>query len=249
VLPLSRLFLVVLFCSALLPGGARAAGDKALRVAVLENSPPMAFRDARGELTGFSIGIMRALCEEMRVSCEYHVTTLDEVVDATAAGTYDIAAVSLLDTPERRSRVLFAKPYFRSISLWFARPGITPGQSGVRVAVVHGSAQERYVRGRGWDSLGVRTNGELGEPLRNGTAQAAIIPMSSALNLMKKPEFRELGLLSTVMPEPELGGDASFAIAPGRPELKEQMDAALDRIKRNGTYDRVNSLFLPFRVN
>jgi ABC-type amino acid transport substrate-binding protein len=31
--------------------------------------------------------------------------------------------------------------------------------------------------------------------------------------------------------------------------LKEQIDAALDRIKRNGTYDRINSRFLPFRVN
>lgn len=249
VLPLSRLFLVVLLSCALLPGSAWAGGDKLLRVAVLENSPPMAFRDARGELTGFSIGIMRALCEEMRVSCEYHATTLEEVVDALAGGAYDVAAVSLLDTPERHAKVLFAKPYFRSISLWFARSGVTPGQPGVRVAVVHGSAQERYARAHGWDIVGVRTNGELGEPLRNGAAQAAIIPMSSALSLMKKSEFRELGLLSSVMSDPELGGDASFAITPSRPELKEQMDAALDRIKRNGTYDRVNSLFLPFRVN
>jgi len=249
VLPLSRLIPVLVMSFAILSGGALAAGDKALRVAVLENSPPMAYRDTHGELTGFSIGIMRALCEEMRASCEYHVTTLDEVVDALAAGFYDIAAVSLLETPERRVRVLFAKPYFRSISLWFARPGVLPGQSGTRVAVVHGSAQERYVLAHAWSSVGVRTNGELAEPLRAGLAQAAVVPMSSAINLMKLPEFRELGLISTVMPDPELGGDASFAIAPARPELKEQMDAALERIKRNGTYDRINSLFLPFRIN
>ncbi|MFZ2269736.1 MAG: transporter substrate-binding domain-containing protein [Azonexus sp.] len=246
---LLRRLLVFLLSSAILSGGVRAAGDKPLRIAVLENSPPMAYRDASGELTGFSIGIIRALCAEMRASCEYHVTTLDEVVDSVATGFYDIGAVSLLDTPERRAKVLFAKPYFRSLSLWFARPGVSPGQSGTRVAVVHGSAQERYVRARGWESVGVRTNGELAEPLRAGLAQAAIIPMSSAINLMKKPEFRELGLSSSVMPDPELGGDASFAIAPARPELKQQIDAALERIKRNGTYDRVNSLFLPFRIN
>jgi ABC-type amino acid transport substrate-binding protein len=252
--PLSHLLAVFVISFAILSGGVLAAGvpqagNRPLRVAVLENSPPMAYRDARGELTGFSIGIMRALCEEMRASCEYHVTTLDEVVDALAAGFYDIAAVSLLETPERRAKVLFAKPYFRSISLWFARPGVLPGQPGMRVAVVHGSAQERYVQARGWELLAVRTNGELAEPLRAGLAQAAVVPMSSAINLMKLPEFRELGLSSTVMPDPELGGDASFAIAPARPDLKEQMDAALERIKRNGTYDRVNSLFLPFRIN
>lgn len=246
---LTRLFFALLLCAMALPGVVLAAGEKILRVAVLENSPPMAYRDAKGELTGFSIGIMRALCEEMQAICEYHATTLDYIVDAVAAGEYDIAAVSLLDTPERRNKVLFAKPYFRSISLWFAKPGLQPGQSGFRIAVVHGSAQERFVRARGWDSVGVRTNGELAEPIRAGLAHAAIIPMSSALNLMKHPEFRELGLTSTVMQESELGGDACFGISPARPELKEQIDAALDRIKRNGKYDRVNSQFLPFRIN
>src|SRR6185369_515514 len=47
----------------------------------------------------------------------------------------------------------------------------------------------------------------------------------------------------------ELGGEAAFGISPRRPELKEQIDGALDRIKRNGKYDHVNSKFLPFRVN
>jgi ABC-type amino acid transport substrate-binding protein len=73
--------------------------------------------------------------------------------------------------------------------------------------------------------------------------------MATSLGLMKRPEFRQLGLVGTVMSEPELGGDASFGISPRRPELKEQIDAALDRIRRNGTYDRINSQFLPFRVN
>jgi ABC-type amino acid transport substrate-binding protein len=48
---------------------------------------------------------------------------------------------------------------------------------------------------------------------------------------------------------PELAGDLAFGISPRRPELKEEIDAALDRIKRNGTYDRINSRFLPFRVS
>ena len=157
--------------------------------------------------------------------------------------------VSLLETPERRARVIFAKPYFRSISLWFAKSGVRPGQAGVRVAVVRGSAQERFARGKGWEIVPVKTNGDLAEPLAAGIAQAAIIPMSTGLGLMNRPDFRQLGLSSTVMGEPELGGDVSFIIAPRSPELKEQMDAALDRIKRNGTYDRINSQFLPFRVN
>ncbi|RIX49197.1 MAG: amino acid ABC transporter substrate-binding protein [Rhodocyclales bacterium GT-UBC] len=240
--------LAALVLATLLAGTATGA-ERNLRVAVLDSSPGMAFRDANGELTGFTIGIIRALCEEMRVQCTLLVTTLDSVIEDTASGEFDIAGVSLLETPERRAKVIFAKPYFRSISLWFARPGVQPGAAGIRVSVVRGSAQDRFARSRGWETVGVLTNNELSEPLQAGLAQAAIIPMATALGMMKKEEFRRLGLVSSVMSEPELGGDAAFAISPRRPELKEQMDAALERIRRNGTYDRINSLFLPFRVN
>lgn len=230
-------------------GQAVAGEGMVVRVAVLENSPPMSYRDPSGELTGFSVAVIRAVCEEMRAACNYQTTTIDRVIEDLSAGLYDVAAVSLLDTPERRARVIFAKSYFRSISLWFAKPGVAPGQAGIRVAVLRGSAQERFARGRGWEIVPVRTNGELGEPLVAGVAQALIIPMASGLNLMKKPEFRQLGLVSNVLNEPELTGEAAFGISPRRPDLKEPIDAALERIKRNGTYDRINSLFLPFRVN
>jgi ABC-type amino acid transport substrate-binding protein len=161
----------------------------------------------------------------------------------------DIAAVSLLDTPERRSKILFAKPYFRSISLWFASPGILPGHPNIRVAAVKGSAQERYAVQQNWQIVGVPTNGQLLEPLLAGVAQAAITPMSTAFNLQKNKSFQQLKLESTVMQVPELTGQASFGVNPRKPELKQSVDEALERIKRNGVYDRINTQFLPFRIH
>lgn len=220
-----------------------------LRIAVLENAPPMAFRGADGQLTGFTIEIARALCVEMKTECSFHPRTLNVALDELVAGEIDVAAISLLETPERRARFLFAKPYFRSVTLWFARQGVVPGQRGVRVAVLSGSAQERFARARSWDTVAVRTNGELVEPLRAGIAQAALIPMGTGVGLMQNEQFRALGLVKMVMKDEELGGDVAFGIAPRRPELKAPLDGALDRIKRNGTYDRINSQFLPLRVD
>jgi ABC-type amino acid transport substrate-binding protein len=232
----------------LVAGGVTAAEEK-LRVAVLENSPPMSYRDTDGRLTGFSAEIIRAVCAEMQARCELQPIVLERVVNALVSGEIDIAAVSLLDTPERRTKILLAIPYFRSTSLWFAKPGVQPGDRGIRVAAVKGSAQERYARSQGWDTIAVPTNGELGEPLLAGIAQAAIIPMNTALALTKNKDFLALGLTSTVMKAPELLGNASFGISPRRPELKEAVDGALERIKRNGVYERINSQFLPFRVH
>jgi len=232
-----------------LVAGAVTAAEEKLRVAVLENSPPMSYRDTDGRLTGFSAEIIRAVCAEMQARCELQPIVLDRVLDALGSGEIDIAAVSLLDTPERRAKILFAIPYFRSTSLWFAKPGVQPGDRGIRVAAVKGSAQERYARSQGWDTIAVPTNGELGQPLLAGVAQAVIVPMNTSLALTKDKDFQALGLNSTVMKAPELLGNASFGISPRRPELKEAVDGALERIKRNGVYERINSQFLPFRVH
>lgn len=127
---LLRHLLVVLTALMLLPPA--QAVERELRVAVLTHSPPMSYIDEAGDLTGFNVEVMRALCDVMAVKCVPVPVSLDRVVDAIAAGEFDFAAVSLLATPERRARVLMSKPYYRSISVWFARPGVVPGGGACR---------------------------------------------------------------------------------------------------------------------
>ena len=248
-LVIPRILIRCILTALCLVAGAVAAAEDKLRVAVLENSPPMSYRDTDGRLTGFSVEIIRAVCDEMKARCEIQPIVLERVLDSLTGGEIDIAAVSLLDTPERRARILLANPYFRSTSLWFAKPGVMPGAPGIRVAAVKGSAQESYARGQGWNVVAVPTNGELGKPLLAGIAQAAIVPMMTSLNLVKDKDFQALGLSSTIMKAPELLGNASFGISPRRAELKDAVNVALEKIKRNGIYERINTQFLPFRVH
>lgn len=95
----------------------------------------------------------------------------------------------------------------------------------------------------------LKANGDLLAAIVSGEAQAALAPMPTVLGMMQQPGFGALQLRPVVMGAPELGGNVSYAIAPQRPELKTQLDAALDRVKRDGRYDRLNSEFLPFRID
>lgn len=244
-----RRFLVMLFLAVCWLPASHAAGERVLRVAVLDNSPPMAFRDESGKLTGFSIEVIKALCTEISARCVFQVISLDQAVNALASGQADIAGMSLLSTPERRRKILFTQSYFRSVSLWFAKPGLAPGDADARVSVVKGSVQESFAVGRGWQVVPVPSNTELLAPLVAGQANAALVPMSSGLNIVQQPEMAKLKLSSVVMSDPVLGGDVSFGVAPNKPELKAEIDKALVRIKRNGVYDRLNSRFFPIRVN
>jgi len=246
---LLRLFILLL--SLPLWGGLPAgmADEAALRVGVLDNSPPMAFRSENGELTGFSIAIIRAVCQQMHANCQFVVAPFAEMLPGLEGGKLDVAAVSMLNTPERRARVLLSKPYYRSRTLWFGRPGISPGDEKFRVAVMSGSAQERYALTHHWQTRPVPGHGDLAEQIAQGHAQAMLIPQSNAIYLMQQASFRKLGLVSQVMDGEGLGGDVSFGIAPGKAELKKNIDMALERINRDGRYDRINSEFLPFRID
>jgi len=226
---------------------APAAGDT-LRVAVLSASPPGSYIDVNGKLTGFNIDIAHALCEAMEARCELRVSTLDKVVDAVAAGEYDIAVVSLLATPERRKKVLFSKPYYRSTSVWFAPTKLVPETPGARIAAVRGSAQAAYAQARGWAVVLTHNHDETSQTLVSGAADAALVPMLTALALRQHPALARLDLTTTVLADAALSGDVCVSIAPQRPELRARVDAAIDRIKRDGRYDRINTQYLPFKL-
>ena len=222
------------------------AMEKALRVAVLHHSPPMSYIDDSGTLTGFSVEIMQALCDVMDFRCEPVPMTLERVIEAVASGEVDFAAVSLLATPERRARVLMTKPYYRSLSVWFARPGVAPGAT--KVAVVRGGAQARHAQARGWAMATFDKLDDMIDALARGSAGAALLPLTSAVALKQDPRIRDLRLASTPLLDPGLAGEVCLGVNPRAPELVERLNEAIDRIKRDGRFDRINSRFIPFRL-
>lgn len=246
---IGRLGLPAAWLCLVLGGGFPAQAADELVVGVQGQAPPMSFRDARGDYAGYSVDMARAACKEMGRNCRFVPLTIAGAVDDLRQGRIDIAAISLLPTPERRAQILLARPYVTSISVWVARPGLLPEQTGVRVAVVQGSAQARFAAQQQWQRVEVSTHSELPGLLQQGRADGLLAPMMTVIGLMKDPGLQALNLSVQPRREPELSGPASFGVTPLKPELKTQLDAALERLERNGVYDRINSQYLSIRVN
>ena len=244
-----RIALCSLVCWLSPAAGAAQFETETLRVAVLDDAPPLGYRDAAGELVGFSVSLMQALCSEMTVRCVFEAVKLEHLIDDMAAGHFDVAAVGLVVTPERRQRLVFTKQVYRSFTLFFAPEGVKPGKPGVRISTFKGSAQEQYLRAQGWDLIGAQTDEQMIEQLRAGVAKACVVPLMTGLSLQKNNQFQRLGLKYEVLQATELENNASFAIAPQKAGLKQPLDKALDNIKRNGVFDRINSQFLPLRID
>jgi ABC-type amino acid transport substrate-binding protein len=224
------------------------AEERPLRVAILDNVPPLSYLGSDGKPAGFAVELANALCDAMKVRCTLHTVSLAEAIDALAADRYDFASINLLATPERREKVLFSKSFYHSVSIWLAKPAVQPGAPGVTIAAVRGSAQSRYIETQGWKSLPANTHLDVLKALTSGTANAALVPMLTSVILTSDPKIQALGLQSTLMSDPLLSGDVRLSINPQQPELKERIDAAIDTVKRDGRFDRINTKFLPFRL-
>ena len=230
------------------PPAAAAESAAALRVAVIGASEPMSYRDARGKLTGFNVELARELCATMKHRCEVIPVALGEVVETVARGDVDFAAVSLVVTPERSQRVLFTKPYYRSVSVWVSAPAVGPGAANASVAVVRGGVQAGYARSQGWRVLELDSHAQIPEAAAAGRVNATLVPMLTGVGLIRNPAITRLGWTYRLLTAPEISGDVSFPVAPRRPELRDRLNGAIDQVRTDGRFDRVNSEFLPFRL-
>ena len=87
--------------------GAANAQDKVLKIGTEGAYPPFNNLTADGKLEGFDIDIANALCDEMKVKCEFVTQDWDGIIPALQAGKFDaiIASMSITDEREREGRL------------------------------------------------------------------------------------------------------------------------------------------------
>ena len=250
--PLRRCFLLhlaIAFAVGLFSLGARAGvSAETLRVAVIGNSPPMSYEDGSGKLVGFNIELAEAVCSDLAVRCAFHRMPIGNVIDALSAGDIDFAAVSFLVTPERRERVAVSKLVYRSSSVWMGLPSLNPGRPDVTVAAVKGSVQAGYAEQQGWKTRLAQSHLDLPGLVASGEANAMLVPTATSVLLLQNETVAKLGLKFFVIADPSISGEVAIAINPRRKDLQPRIDAAIDRIKADGRFDRINSKYLPFRL-
>lgn len=228
--------------------GPAMAQEKTYRVGLITHSPPMSFTDESGTFTGFNVEIAQELCATMKVRCVQQPMVIDKIVDMAATDQIDFAVVGFVASPERRTRVLFSKEYYQSLSVWVARPNVPVAQPGSTVAVVKGSSQASHAQSVGWKTVQVASQNEMHALLASGAADAALLPMLSSLSLTQDKALQGKGLKTTIVTGPLISGSLHMVINPQQKELVHSINAALDQIKRDGRFDRINRKFIPFSL-
>jgi L-cystine transport system substrate-binding protein len=209
-----------------------------LRVGMEASYPPFEFSADDGELQGFDIDLARSLGERWGVDVQFVDLHFDGLVEALAAGRFDLV-ISALPYDARLTRdVAYSDPYvflgLRTVSRVSDGPVSKVADLDGRVVGVElGSEAHQYLRlqmrdhGLDAEVRAERTLPQAVEALRQGEVYAVVCDRVSAA-----PYARESGLV---------GGGALLTTEPivigvpiDAPMLLREVDRALDAMRENG---------------
>jgi ABC-type amino acid transport substrate-binding protein len=234
----------------------QAVAAEPLVVAVNNNDRPFGWTDEKGELTGFSVDIAKALCKAMNRECRLQPAVFAEFVPGVASGKFDFVVANILRTPEREKLVDFSDRFWRSSSTFVGRPGVVKSISreelkGKRVAVQKGAMQERYLRELYGDVATIDTypnNADRNAALAAGKADLMLGSTMSHFAFMTDKGGEKFEIIGEPIYDHGLGGDVAIPLTKGREDLRQAINAAMAVILRDGTYARINNTYLPAGV-
>jgi ABC-type amino acid transport substrate-binding protein len=82
-----------------------------LRVLVLPDRLPFAFKNREQRLVGMDVEMARALAADLGVGVQFYQTDVSRLLDELSAGAGDIAMAGIAVTPDRAAGILFSTPY------------------------------------------------------------------------------------------------------------------------------------------
>ncbi len=227
-----------------------------LRIAVDVPYPPFAFIDGKGNLTGFDVDIAKALCAEIKRECEIKIVSFDQIIPEIVAGNIDIGLAGMGRTPEREKLVDFTDRYFRSHSIFIEKPGTVPsptrnGLTGRRVGTQSGTAQEIYLNEEYKDIITILlypTFEDLLQALKDEKIDTALVDGLPAYTYLKSEEGADYETLGDPIESDVLVAASSIVVSKTLPEITQQLNSAIQALRNNGTYGKINRKYFDFDI-
>lgn len=228
------------------PAGGDIQGEvigDVIKVATESSYPPFSYMDASGKEAGFEIDLINALCAEMKATCEIRSQDWDGLIPGLKSKKFDAAIAGMSITPERLEVVDFTNPYFESGIILISKvgSGITlDNLDGKAVGAQRSTVSSQYLADKypkaDAQLYDTQENGFI--DMTNGRLNAMVVDQIIGINWLSTEaasDYEQVGeTIST-------GHDSmGIAVRKGDP-LKGKFDMALDAIRANGTYDRINN--------
>ena len=252
------LFVIVLMLTVFTTQSLFAGDIQKIRVGTEGAYPPFNYIDKDGNLQGFDIDITNALCDAAGIECELITQDWDGIIPGLIAKKYDCIIASMSMTPEREKKVDFTNKYYQTPAKFVAKKGagyeITPeGLQGKNVGVQRATVHENFVRDKFGDSVNIKayaTQDEANMDLTSGRIDLVIadsvVLLGGFLETDAGEDYEFVGPGFTQ--EKWFGKGIGIAVRKGDTALVELLNNAIDEIRANGVYKKINDKYFDFDV-
>lgn len=224
---------------------AACGGSDAYIVAMEPTFPPFDTTDENGELDGFDVDLMNAIAEDQGFEIEWTQLGFDGLIPALESKQIDIIASGMWASPERAKIVDFSTTYYDSglvLAVKVDNNTITGADSltsDMKVAAQIGTSSADLVQQ--WEKDGKIAEAKIYDKvneavmdLQNGTVDALLNDKPVTTEYMSKQPDK-IKIVGDILNEESYG----FAVNKENKDLLDMINAGLQNVIDNGTYDQL----------
>ena len=235
------------------------AADKPLRLGIEAAYPPFAFKTADGQIAGFDYEIGNALCAEMKVQCTWVEQEFDGLIPSLKVKKVDAILSSMTITDERRKSVDFTGKYYYSPARLVMKAGSAvdadfTNLKGKRIGVQRSTTTDRFASevmgAKGVEVVRYTSQNEIYLDLMSGRLDGTLadaIPVDEGF--LKTDNGKGFAFVGPSFTDPKYFGEgAGIAVRKGDQELLGKLNAAIQAIRANGQYQKIQDNYFSFDI-
>ncbi len=239
--------LTSLLTAAMLALAVNTAAADEVRIGTEGAYPPFNEKNEKGELIGFDLDIARALCAKMAAQCTYVAQDWDGIIPALNAKKYDAIVASMSITDERKQQVDFTEPYYANFLAYIAKKNSglktdTAGLKGKVIGAQRATVSAQFLEDNLRDEVKIKlydTQTAGYSDLKTGRLDAMLSDIYPALQWINDPANSGYELVGDRI---DIDDRIGIAVRKGDP-LRDKLNAALDQILKDGTYEAISTKY------
>lgn len=217
--------------------------NKVIRVAGDNNFPPFEYTTESGSFTGFNIDVMNAISIETGVKIEFYPKPWNEAIVALQNGEVD-AIQGMKYSTSRDQNFDFSEPFFTSSQgIFVLKDNLyifdIKDLNGLKVSLQRGDiANDVLSQLERAEFFTTESHEEAVDLLLQGKVDAFVGNRITGQYFVQKQNKQSL---IKIVGEPINPTDYGVAVLPHNNALLEEINLGISRIKKNGTYEKINT--------
>ncbi len=255
---MKRIVLILTAMIFVLAGSVQAKDWKKIRMSTEGAYPPFNSITPEGKLIGFDVDIANALCDYLKVECVWQTTAWEGTIPGLLSRKFDASIASMSITAERLKKVAFTNKYYTTPAKFaghekFLTRVLAGEQWKIKIGVQTETIHDRFATAMWGDKAEIiryGTQDEVFLDIKSGrldlTLADSVAISDGFLKLKGNEKYQFIG---PSFNDPKWFGDgAGIAINKSNQDLVELFNKAIDGIRANGTYKKIQDKYFNFDV-